>query len=206
VLAACLGVMVGFSSLCVYTFSSSTSITTFNFPRNQRFAHISGPHGHGPREPSKSFEGPPTIVFNTGAMICLATWRRRPTGAIAPDDWWTSSSPVRGRSNRSHFGCLPDESAASHKADKRGRLRPRCRERNTFDIAGSNHIQNSSSTAFFFANLRQGRSDQGSLLCSTQPRSPSQTPLSHRRIRRLPRVHGVESSNRTQDRPACRST
>ncbi len=54
--------------------------------------------------------------------------------------------------------------------------------------------------------LRQGRSDQGSLPCSTQPRSASQTPASSRQTHRLPRLPGAGSSNRRGDRHAWRST
>jgi hypothetical protein len=56
------------------------------------------------------------------------------------------------------------------------------------------------------AELRQGRSDQGSSPCSMPPRSPSQTPPSSRRMRRPPRLPGAESSNRRQGRHGCRST
>jgi hypothetical protein len=62
------------------------------------------------------------------------------------------------------------------------------------------------STPTFFADLRQGRSDQGSLPCSTQPRSPSRTPPSSRRSHRLLRALGAGSSNRRRDRRACQST
>jgi hypothetical protein len=61
-------------------------------------------------------------------------------------------------------------------------------------------------TISHFADLSQGRSDQGSLPCSTQPRSPSQTPASSHHTRRLLRVPAAGSSNRRGDRRACRST
>src|SRR5580692_11308389 len=54
--------------------------------------------------------------------------------------------------------------------------------------------------------IRQGRSDQDSLPCSTRPRSPSQTPASSRYWHRLLRVPGVESVIQKADRHACRST
>src|ERR1017187_2769378 len=60
--------------------------------------------------------------------------------------------------------------------------------------------------AFFFAELRPGRSDQGSSPCSTQPRRPSQTLPSSRHTHRLLRLLGAGSSNRRGDRRACRST
>src|ERR1700733_8246591 len=62
------------------------------------------------------------------------------------------------------------------------------------------------STASFFADLRQGRSDQGSSPCSTPPRSPSPTPPSSRYTGRLLLLLGAGSSNRRGDRPASRST
>jgi len=55
------------------------------------------------------------------------------------------------------------------------------------------------------AEVRRHRSDQGSLLCSTPPRSPSQTPPSSRYRHRLPRGPGAGSWSRRQGRPGCRS-
>ncbi len=54
--------------------------------------------------------------------------------------------------------------------------------------------------------LRPSRSDQGSSPCSTQPRSPSQTPPLRRHMRRLRQLPAAASSNRTQDQRACPST
>src|SRR5208337_1197448 len=61
-------------------------------------------------------------------------------------------------------------------------------------------------TALFSAELRQGRSDQGSSPCSTQPRSPSQTPAASRCTHRLPRGLGAGSWNRRRDQRQCPST
>ena len=56
------------------------------------------------------------------------------------------------------------------------------------------------------AELRRGRSDQGSSPSSTPPRSLSQTSPSSPRTHRLPRVLGAQSAHRRSDRHACRST
>ena len=70
----------------------------------------------------------------------------------------------------------------------------------------NNRNRDGSLIALFLPELRQGRSDQGSLLCSTQPRSLSRTPASSRYTHRLLRLLGAGSSNQRGDRRACRST
>src|SRR5713101_6350355 len=83
---------------------------------------------------------------------------------------------------------------------------PRASKSDEFGLADLNNSSSTKLTDFLFPELRQGRSDQGSLPCSTQPRSPSQTPPSSRHTHRLPRLLGAGSSNRRGDRRACRST
>ena len=80
------------------------------------------------------------------------------------------------------------------------------RKSDDFGLADPNNSNSTKLKASFFAELRQGRIDQGSLPCSTQPRSPSQTPPSSRHTHRLLRLPGAGSSNRRGDRRACRST
>ena len=81
---------------------------------------------------------------------------------------------------------------------------PQARKSDDFRSADSNN--STKWTVFFFAQLRQGRSDQGSSPCSTQPRTLSQTPPSSRYSHRLLRLPGAGSSSQTADRRACRST
>src|SRR4029077_1943632 len=83
---------------------------------------------------------------------------------------------------------------------------PRARRSDDFGLVDPNNSNSTKLAAFVFVEFRQGRSDQDSLPCSTQPRSPSQTPLSSRHMHRLPRLLGAGSSNRRGDRRACRST
>ena len=56
------------------------------------------------------------------------------------------------------------------------------------------------------AEIRQGRSDQDSSPCPTQPQSHAQTPAASRHMHRLPRWLGAGSSNRRRGRRRCRST
>jgi hypothetical protein len=85
-------------------------------------------------------------------------------------------------------------------------MRPVSQEKRRFWFSRSKQRRPHGVRSFLFAAVRQGRSDQGSSPCSTQPRSPSQTPASSRHRHRLLRLPGAESSNRRQDRRACRST
>ena len=66
--------------------------------------------------------------------------------------------------------------------------------------------QNSTERNTLSAELRQGHSDQGSSPCSTQPRSPSQTPSSSHHMHRLLRLLGAGSLNRRQGRHGCPTT
>ena len=56
------------------------------------------------------------------------------------------------------------------------------------------------------AEIRQGRSDQDSSPCPTQPQSHAQTPAASRHMHRLPRWLGAGSSSRKRGRRRCRST
>ena len=56
------------------------------------------------------------------------------------------------------------------------------------------------------AEIRQGRSDQDSSPCPTQPQSHAQTPAASRHMHRLPRWLGAGSSNRKRGRRRHRST
>src|ERR1700693_4359367 len=56
------------------------------------------------------------------------------------------------------------------------------------------------------AELRQGRSDQGSSPCSRTPQSHARTPARSRCIRRLPRGLGAGSGNRRRDQRRSLST
>src|SRR5580700_6624300 len=83
---------------------------------------------------------------------------------------------------------------------------PASQEKRQLRLIDLNNRNRTKLTAFVWAALRRDRSDQGSSLCSTQPRTPSQTPPSSRYRHRLPRLPEAGSSNRTADRRACRST
>jgi hypothetical protein len=58
---------------------------------------------------------------------------------------------------------------------------------------------------FSVAMLGQGRTDRCSSRCPMRPRSHARTSLSHRRMHRLRRGHGAESSTRKRGRPRWRT-
>src|SRR5580692_12156215 len=95
---------------------------------------------------------------------------------------------------------------ARHTSDTGARdAPPRAKKSDDFGLADPNNSDGTKLQAFF-VELKQGRSDQGSLPCSRQPRSPSRTTLSSRYMHRLQRLPGAGSSNRRADRRACRSS
>src|SRR5277367_5416801 len=81
---------------------------------------------------------------------------------------------------------------------------PRVRESDDFGLTDPTNSNRTKLKRFPFRRVRQGRSDQDSLPCSRQLRSPSQTPPSSRSMHKLLRLLGAGSSNRRADQRACR--
>src|SRR5262249_10286049 len=65
---------------------------------------------------------------------------------------------------------------------------------------------NSHGRVALLTRSRKGRSGQDPSPSPTQPQSHAETPAASRRMRRLPRWRGAESSNRRRGRRRCRST
>jgi hypothetical protein len=97
--------------------------------------------------------------------------------------WHTHSCMPRRRSGR-RMGC----SVQKTRRDESRRCTQECVRHKKQARALCTEL-----TALFSAELRRGRSDQGSSPWSTQPRSLSRTSLSNRHMHRLPRRPGAES-------------
>ncbi len=164
---------------------------------NCLYRGASGGANFGPDEPGR-LTGPRNVQFvmaATSAFIAgkathqpparQATHRARPLMVLP--------IPVLDRKLPSHSLT----SAIKTLAELEGAIRPE-RAKKSDELRFCRHQTTGTGvstelTVLFSAELRQGRSDQGSSPWSTQPRSLSRTPPSSRRMHRLPRRLGAES-------------